>query len=593
MRLVGLLALACVAPACSFDPAFAPGEGPTLTLVDDSAADFGAHAQLEDGVVTPWGTLEPAAFVPGGLRARAFDGNHVDDDDSFEDVVLKAQTFLGAAYRQNLLDFGNGRPPGLGLDRSDDFTIFYEGEILLPEGLQRLELRADDRAIVQIAQDGVTFGQRLFVRTGTASITLDVNRPGWYPIRIALGEAGGNARVLLAIVQQATTPVGPDRLRARITDHTGLVAFAFDAPRLDDAAGETIVPAAEADFGFGSPPYDLDVGFDGFSLRHAGQLRVDAPGTYTFSADVGADTDNLYRIWIDGTLVASTWEGAPAQPSGSIELAAGWHALVFDFRDDLGEARVTLQQDGAPIPTDRLRPAVARGLVAAHAPDTAIDLLDPGAVSHGLDLVAPGDAVIDFVDYGFSLENHRVTDLAVELADCMAPQQLPMVVPSLPTFANAHYFASDARCAGQPASATPAWQLTWTDTTAGNDGLVFPRALDPLLVASYHGGEREPFARSIAFISQPKTIDAAALRLGVARVTAAADGAAIELAVRAAADEATLATEPWTVVESGKAPALALPAEPGALVQYALAVSGDGWQFPSIDKVELDVILAE
>jgi hypothetical protein len=42
------------------------------------------------------------------------------------------------------------------------------------------------------------------------------------------------------------------------------------------------------------------------------------------------------------------------------------------------------------------------------------------------------------------------------------------------------------------------------------------------------------------------------------------------------------------VTPDGAAPTVA----PGALVQYQLTVTGDGWQFPTIDKVELSYDVA-
>ncbi|MBA3819947.1 MAG: hypothetical protein H0X17_13715, partial [Deltaproteobacteria bacterium] len=75
----------CMLCACSFS--VTPGEGMETrrTIVVDSAADL-ASGVLTGGVVSTRGVIEPDAFVLGGLHARAFSGELVGDDDSYEQV---------------------------------------------------------------------------------------------------------------------------------------------------------------------------------------------------------------------------------------------------------------------------------------------------------------------------------------------------------------------------------------------------------------------------------------------------------------------------------------------------------------------------
>jgi hypothetical protein len=579
-----LLALGAIA-ACSYTAPL-PGELERGVLVDDTPDDF-VTGELIDGVVTPWGTLEPAAFVIGGLHARAFAGNQVAADDTFEAVAAKLGAAIGAGYRQLLVDHGAaGRPRGLGLARSTDYTVLYEGEILLSIGIQELEVVADDRAVVELALNGVVFGQRVASSGSTAKMPLDVRQPGWFPIRIAYGQGGGAARVVLTTVQnQNRTPVGPDRLRARVTDHAGVVAFGFDSPVLVLPRGETALPSIDAAYGLAAPPIDLDLGIDRFSIRYAGQLRIDDPGSYTFRAELAAGSDDSYRLWIDDQLVATSWPGSDPIASGTLDLAAGWHDLVFDHADGIGNAEVRLRMNDAPIEPERLRPAVARGLVASHVVFAETPIPDDDQVSHPLTIVAPSAAVIDSVDYGFGLHNHRTTDLTVELTDCMDPSPLPAstATPLVPSY---HYFSNDARCAGAEVAPSPPWRLTFIDDQPGNGGLLGPVFWNPVLVASYHGGERTPFARSFVYVSEPKPVPGV-VAIAAARVVAESAGARVELAVRAAPDAETLVTRPWTVVVDK----VALPTG-SELVQYQLVVSGDGWQYAKIDRVELEYLAA-
>jgi len=583
--------LGCVLAACSFSPL---GVGPpetTVTVTDDSAADFAAHDQLVGGVVTPWGSIEPDAFVPGGLHARAFAGEHVADADSYEDVALKVTSLLGESYRQLPADWANDlRPSGLGLTSSDLFTVLYDGEVELPLGIQQLELAADDRAIVQIASDGTTFGERLFAHNEAATIQLDVRTAGWFPIRIAYSQGTGSAKLQLTIVQGANrTPVDASSLRVRVTDRPGLVAFGFASQILLDAHGETAVPTIDQTFSVVSPPYDLGLGLD-FSLRHAGQLRIDTAGEYTFRAEVGSD--DQYRASIDGELAVYDWSNSPQIPTATRTLAAGWHDFIVDYADHAGDAQVRVLMSGPGLPEAvidpaHLRPAVASGLVAqfAHAGDTP--LADNTITATDLTLDGPALGVVDSVDYGFGIKNHPFTDLTTELIACGTSKQLPVAAtdPSTPT---RFYFYGDVTCAGTPLIPPAPWKLQFTDSMVGNGNFFGPALFDPFVVASYHGGTRMPFARSVSFVSTPRPTPGA-LRLAAIRVTGPTDGGRLEIAIRSAADADQLASAPWEVVDNGRA-----PNQPASeLVQYQLTFAGDGWQYPVIDRVELDYVSLE
>ncbi|HEU0030439.1 MAG TPA: PA14 domain-containing protein [Kofleriaceae bacterium] len=580
-------ALVVASSACTFSPREI-SQTPT-TLTDDSEQDFANHAVLADGVVTPWGTIEPAAFVPGGLRVRAYAGDQVADSDDFDAVVAKATTLLGSSYRQSPDDWTTSRPRGIGLSSSDNFTLIFEGEILLPLGQQRLEIDADDRAVAQVALDGKTFGERLFAHVGADSIYLDVRRTDWYPIRIAFGEDGGDAHLRLTLVQGTIrTPLGADSMRARITNDPGLVAFGFDGQALTAARGETVVPTVDAAFGGAAPAYDLDLGFDRFSLRHAGQLRVDTAGTYTFRAEIGGDNDDGFRIWIDGVLQASQWSGVSAPPSATVELEAGWHDFVVDYSDNVGNATIQLLMAGpgipeAPIDPTRLRPAVARGLVAPFAQLAANPIADNATTELTLQPFGPSDGVIESVDYGFGIANHRFSDLAVEIADCGAAPRPLAISTNNPLIPSYFYFANDTSCAGTPLAPDTPWKYEVIDSAPGNDGLIGPALFDPILVASYHGGEREPFARAVSYVSQPRELPDA-FAFGAVRVTTRGTGGRVEIAIRTGDDENELANAVWTIVESGQVPVM----QPKQLVQYQLTASSDGWQYPIIDKVEIE-----
>lgn len=568
-------------------------EGVRITLTDDTAADFADNEGLVDAVIAPRGVIEPDAFVLGGLTARGFALNLVADNSSYDSVVASLGPELGAAYRQvpeNWALTAANRPRGLGITTTTAYTVLYDGEILLPQGQVTLETDADDRVVVQVALDGTTFGERLFAKMSTTTIQLQVPAAGWYPIRAALGQAGGSAHWRLEITPLGSPKVRIDgkRLRARAPAGGGLIASAFIGKAMLFAAGETAVPTIDEDYGGGPPSHDLPIAnFDAFAMRFAGQVHIDAPGMYTFSADIGTEPGDLFRIWIDGALVANVWPPTPDRPTATLALSEGWHDLLVDYADDLNTAKVQLRMSGpgvtdGPIDPQRLRPAVAFGLTAPYVMIANFPLMDAGTVNVPLPLGAPGGATIAAVDYGFGIASQRLTDLTVALLDCHGATTLPPLSGG-PYF----YFSYDPSCAGSPVMPVAPWSWRITDTAPGNDVQAgIPRLFDPVLVATYSGGDQMPFAPAFTYVSAPKMTPGA---IGFAQPVITADlrGAMLMFEMRAAADPAQLATASWVPVAADTVPAVTA----SEWVQYRLAVTSDGWKLASVDKVEITYVV--
>nr|MBA3820408.1 hypothetical protein [Deltaproteobacteria bacterium] len=504
-----------------------------------------------------------------------------------------ASAARGAAYRQVLVDWGPERPPGLGLLASADFTILYDGELLLPAGTLQLEVAASERAIVQVALDRTApgaFGAPLVAHNGTGAVELTVAEAGWYPIRAAYAEGGGDASFLLTLVDDPVrTAVGPERLRARVTDSPGLVVFGFDGQGFGVDRGATTRPTIDDSFQLTPPPFDLGMQGDRFSLRYAGQLRIDTAGPYMFTANVGGDISDGWRLWLDGTPVAYHWGGAPDVPSVTLDLAAGWHDLLVDYADEIGNAEIELAMTGpdapggGPIASARLRPAVKFGNTFSFVQPAATPLLD--MTSTFVQLPLPGSAltVIDSVDYGFRIDNQDMAALDVHLFDCNAGKELPL----RPT-PGYHYFGADRSCAGKPTMPAFPWSLRVADTVAGNVPFAGPGVVrDYGISALYHGGERMPFAPVVVYESAP-VVTPGALRIDDVHSDGAFDGAAVELAIRTGSDPASLAAAPWVVVRDGELPDV----EASELVQYRVVLTTNGWQFPQLDKVEIGYVVA-
>jgi hypothetical protein len=568
-------------------------DGVRITLTDDTAADFATNAGVIDTVIAPRGALEPDAFIVGGLKGRGFAGNKVADDSTYETVVASLGPELGVAYRQIPADWSlttANRPRGLGIPGTDAYTILFTGEILLPPGPVTLETNADDRVIVQIALDGTNFGPKLFAHNAAATTALQVPASGWYPIRAAFGQAGGDADWSLAITPMGGAKITIDgqRLRARVSAERGLIASAFDGTAMLTPSGETAVASVDENYAYAGPGRDLPLAsFDRYSMRFAGQVSIDTPGMYTFSADIGTEANDLFRIWIDGVLVANVWPPTPTQLTATLPLTAGWHDLLVDYGEEDLSATVLLRMSGpgipdGPIDPQRLRPAVAFGLTAPFVAFQSFPLTDAGVVLIDLPLRAPVGAVIASVDFGFGLVNQRLSDLTIAILDCHGATTLPQ----LTTVAPYYYYAADTSCAGSPVVPVAPWRFRITDTVPGNDPGGPPSLYNPILVATYSGGDRIPFAPTFSFVSAPKPTPGA---IGFAQVEITADlrGALLTFEMRTAAEAAGLASASWVPVESGAVPVLTA----SEWVQYRVAISGDGWKLASVDKVDLTYVV--
>ena len=562
--------------ACSFSTTIDGADdepGILQTITDDMFAD----GAVQDGVIAN-GRIEPDGFVLGGLHARAFQSGLVDAGEDFTKVLADAAaaTQTGAGYAQVPLDWGGSRPHGLGLMLDIGFSVLYDGEILLPKGETSLEVDVDDRALVEVLGT---------VAVNTQTITFTVPEAGWYPIRAAMTEDTGNARLVMTIVQgPERTVVGAARLRSRVTNAPGVLVYAFDGQGFVGERGHTARPTIDEAFSVLAPPYDLTASSDRFSLRFAGQLRIDTQDTYTFAAALGTDTNDGWRLWIDGALVAHQWLGHPVVATAAVDLAPGWHDILVDYADETGNAEIEVTMNGAPIPPAQLRPVVVFGNTVTFATTVPIPILDADSSFITLPLAGGPNEVIDSVDYAFRVDNQDMSTLAVTLFDCTSQgKQLP--ISATPAY---HYYPADTTCAGKLTNPVVDWQIRFADSTVGNTGFAgLGQVRDYGLTALYHGGPKMPFAPVVHYTSGPQPIPRAK-RIETARALGDFDGGNVEIEVRAAADAASLDAAAFELVREG-APMAAV----GEVVQYRITITTNGWQYPVLDKVEIDYVAAE
>jgi PA14 domain len=564
--------------ACDFSSSILGDDelGQSRTLTDAELA-----GAARDGVVVG-GNVTPDGFVVGGLHARGFQAQLVDNGEDMAKILMDAagSLQLGAGYAQVPIDWGgSGRPKGLGLTNNSGFTVVYDGEILLPKGEVTLESSVDDRGVIEL------LGQRI-ANNGAATFVVDEG--GWYPIQAAVTQATGTKRLVMTIVQgQVRTTVDASRLRARVTSQPGLVGFVFDDEHFASPRGQIARPTVAEVFLGSAPPYDVTTSFDHFSLRFAGQLRIDTAGTYLFDAAIGSD--DSARIWIDGTPVAHTrWPGLADIATGSVDLTAGWHTILVDYMDEIGFANIEVHMTGPDAPSGgtidpmHLRPVVVLGNTYTSTPEAPKDLGDN--TSTFVPLVLPGDPTnerIDAVDYGFQIENQLMSTLEVTLFDCnTAGRALPTgTVPAV------YAYAGDKSCADTVTNPIVDWSLRLFDNTPGTMPFVGPGVVRDFWVSAlYHGGQKTPFAPTFAYTSTAQPTPGA-IRIEAVRVLGDLANTMIEVAVRAADDPAALDAQPFEVVrETGKIEAV------GEYVQYRVTISTNGWISPVLDKVEIDYV---
>ncbi|MBV8758049.1 MAG: hypothetical protein JO257_12255 [Deltaproteobacteria bacterium] len=584
-RAVLVLVSACGFHSTSAHPDGGDGSA-TASIVDDTAAEFAAGS-ADGAAIDPRGTVEPAAYVLGGWRASAYDGNQVGGKTSWAalQTALAAATARGIGFEALPTDWMNGRPNGLALTSSDNFTVVYDGELLVTAGDHMISLDADDDAAIEIA------GAFTRVSLATKTVTFHADADGWVPVRMAIGDNGGSAKLVVKLDGQ---PLTAQQARVNITTEQGLQMWVYF--NFIGSAGPAFAPSPNVNWGMTPPPFDFTGVPTGYTARFMGQLRIPHDGTYTLATTTGSTTDGS-ALYIDGHMVSRTNVLTDPHPaSATLDLTAGWHSIVAELSggqtnilggsDPHNVTLATTIADGSgpamPITADMLRPAVMTGAVAnAFTPSTPLNDTD---VNGGLTTIPvpvstpapPPGAVVDSAGVLYIYKDAAPSDYTVTLDE----RGTPLMIPSTSNFV---YLVADETGAGKPVPTNAGdWTFTFVDTVPGNSTGKSDQSVLGLVGYTMHGGPKMPFAPTWTYVSAPHQLDGVTA-LGPITVSGALAGAMLAVSVRTAASADALATAPWVDVANRATPAVA--AQP--FVQYRLVVTGDGWQYPSIDKVEL------
>lgn len=555
---------------------------------DDAAADFGAEgAYVDEVTLEAAGFVGPVGYLPGGLRISGIDSLVLRDPlTPWNEIAAAPRT--GASLSRGLdLSFGNPRPPGLGLS-DEDSTIVIEGEILLDAaGMWRFQLTADDLGFLELAPPGSPDFVRVVTdETTTTNASYMVVTPGWHRIRGAFaedtGDMGYEVRVDRPGQPTQFRDVGPDELRARAGDLGGVLVDGFEEPYLIGARASVVHAGTLAGQTFGSAPFGLPVGTGAFSLRYAGQVLIDAGGDHAFRIDSGQG----HRAWIDGALVADSFDTAPAVTvTPRIPLEPGWHDLVVDMHRFNGgpPARldVTISEGpGGPgeIPADHLRPIVGRKTrwAAAYAePLAAIPENGSGSVTRSVTLALPAGLTPTRIDAMFEIDHPDLPTVEVQLDPPVGATTPIAPAGSLPgTGSYSHHALVPVGNAGAT------WGFIATDAAA--DGLT--GELTSIAVTMIGAGGPAPFPASYRYISAPRDLgDVASVTHVRWALRQASPDAPARVSLRTCDDAAACDAEPWTEVADGVRPGV----PPRRFAQYMIELTSDGDVPTALDWIEI------
>jgi hypothetical protein len=579
-----------VAAGCSFHLHGAgddTGDASSMTaLVDDTAADFGASDTLDSAVIDPGGTIEPAAFVLGGFHVRGYLGDLVGSAATWADVdtAANAATMTGEAYAQLPIDWGGGHPRALALNTDDNFTVIYDGELLIPAGDHMVAFDADDNAAAQLDQ------QFVLATLNVQTLSIHEDAPTWVPLHAALAEHTGTARLAIRI---DGTPITADQARAQVNRAHGLLTSVYYPQSATvETVASPVVAAPNVDWGMTAPPYDLNGPQTSYTARFMGQLRIDADGSHTLATTTGS-ADDSSAIYIDRHLVSRTSVFTDTHPAAAtLELTAGWHSIVVELsgtqknilgNNDPHAVTLATTLDGAPITADMLRPAVDSGYLAQavsnYAP-LADTTANSGVTKIGIPTSTPpppAGATIDSASLGYFYYHAAPTDYTTVADLAGTPLAMPSTGPIV-------FAAGDETAAGAAVPQTAdAWSFTFTDTVPGDSSGYNDPYAAVFAGYTFHGGPQQPFAARLMYVSSARTLTGITA-FGALRVTGDLAGATATIAVRTAATAQDLETAGWVDVENGTIPTAA----PLPYLQYRIVITGDGWQYPVVDKVEID-----
>jgi hypothetical protein len=109
------------------------------------------------------------------------------------------------------------------------------------------------------------------------------------------------------------------------SDGTGLLAELYTGRDFDRKIKTRVDPRIDWLWGDGTP--DPDLGYDDFSIRWSGWIKIPVTGRYRFQTE----TDDGVRLYIDGKKVVDRWTQGQHYYSHSLILAEGLHSIRMEY----------------------------------------------------------------------------------------------------------------------------------------------------------------------------------------------------------------------------------------------------------------------
>ena len=567
--------------------------GPTADGVwrDDLAADFDQPGAILAGTsVEEPGAIAPTPYLTGGLRITATVGARFTDEASASWGALTGATPSGRGILRYVgFDVGGDRLLGVGVTATEDVTAWIEGEIWFDAGTWQLRLEAGGVGFVEVAVDGT------FQRVATATDvddglgTIVVPADGWYPVRGAVADVDEWFYYYLTAggPEPGTDPgwIEPERLRARVDDVHGVVLDGFDDPY-------TLYPTASSIYqGSLSAAViddDLSLGDGDWSVRYAGQVRVDVGGTYELAIDSYAG----HRLWVDGALEIDDLGYDEANNRTSpLTLDAGWHDVVIEqMWGSPDPPRMALTVASGPelvgqgFPNDRTRPVMGRGVRWVANSCWYEDVPDNGEATCSAWIGLPNGATALDAELGWEVDHPVLSSLQVALT---SPDETTIGL-AFPGDLTGAGVASD-RVHIDVASGSQGdgwWHLGVTDTVT--DMMV--GHIDALTITTTYRGGEPPFDAVSTFTSAVRELGDVTSFGDVAWAVRQGSISDAVVRLRSGATADACAAAAWVAVTPGPVPTTVAPAR---FAQYQVELHGDGDVPTALDWIELRFKRAE
>jgi len=470
------------------------GGGLSEAWTFDTAADLAApgHERIAMAI-EPRGSLTPEGYVYGGLVGRGVTNLAlwVAGDTAWAKLATVTPTGTGM-WPGNELATGQDLT-NLGIRRNAAMrTLWFEGELLLGAGTERLRIKGDDLAFLELAPPGTSAFAPLLETPATLTGTVTVATTGWYPVRIGWADGDTNGAFGIELEGlQGFAPIAPHRLRAAVAGLPGTLRTVFYrqlhgggvrgvTPPVQQLQATPLLAATQF-----APPLQgsmvdtagsLDDATD-WSARWAGQLYVTTPGAYT----VRVNSDDGNRLFLGAApVIASNWArddgNGGAQSTVTTPLREGWNDVVVDYNQTTGGTALAVQivaapdstLAGAPLPIELLRPVEPRGerlIVRSTVPLTPAGVVDDTGVF--TDLTVRVDAlanqVVSRVDVTVVLNSEEPEQLVFRV---IRPGGAPVIVRVHPNITGGarivtHAFSVDPALVGGPADGT--WTIGVAD----------------------------------------------------------------------------------------------------------------------------------